>query len=111
MAQVSPKSIDQVPDDNNSTSKLTGKGHTFKSHKEDKDYEGQDETKSNGIGPTKSDTGKMHGSTKLSTCSSNLCKNGATCQIEGLGYNCLCKPGFVGSTCQYTAEQMKKGYF
>ena len=156
LAQVSKKSIDQVPDVDNSTPQPTGEGPIFKAdnteifksgeaqndesepkntengatkpkptgkgptsildetklseNNKDKDDDGQDDTKLSGKVLTKSDMGMMHGSTKLSTCISSYCKNGATCQTEGLGYKCICKPGFVGSTCQYTAEQMKKGF-
>ena len=80
---------------NDPTTEPTVKDHTKPEH--------------TGKGPTAPDISKMRKTSKLSPCDDSQCQNGATCQKEGLGFTCLCKPGFVGSMCQYTADQMKKG--
>lgn len=34
-------------------------------------------------------------------CQTMPCKNGGTCYSEnGVGYNCVCNPGFTGETCE-----------
>src|SRR6218665_2703520 len=39
-------------------------------------------------------------------CDPTPCKNGGTCQLDDtaqyhLGYNCTCKPGYIGLNCEW----------
>jgi Notch-like protein len=34
-------------------------------------------------------------------CSSNPCKNGATCYSDSVTFVCACPPGWTGSTCEF----------
>ena len=34
-----------------------------------------------------------------SPCEPNLCQNGATCEVVGSSFTCLCPPGFTGVNC------------
>jgi len=44
--------------------------------------------------------------TVISACTNNPCSNGATCQISGSGYICICLAGYSGSNCQ-TCKNLK----
>ena len=39
-----------------------------------------------------------------SPCESNLCQNGATCEVVGSSFTCLCPPGFTGVYCMLEVD-------
>jgi hypothetical protein len=42
---------------------------------------------------------KYFWTTDIDDCTSNLCKNGATCNDGVNSYTCTCSPGYTGTYC------------